>query len=226
MAQIWFHEPIQIRCPYCLLNGNFSVEASFPGGKYNYPRPVYYFSEGIGNASWALARCPSPSCKKVVLVEFWQTSRTQDGEGICGIYGGIRKVYPEAELEPTSDDVPTGVRKIFDEAKRCFSHDCFMASAVMLRKTIESSAKECGIEVPKGLGYIQRLINELHKAGKLRDITKDAAQAIRTFGNDAGHENYIEIKKDDCDDGIQLVNLLLGELFIDPARILRLKKKK
>jgi hypothetical protein len=47
------------------------------------------------------------------------------------------KIYPQPLPKPTDPRIPENIKKDLDEAKMCFSVECYRASAVISRRSLQ-----------------------------------------------------------------------------------------
>lgn len=95
-----------------------------------------------------------------------------------------------------------------------------MAAILMARSVIEAVAKDKGIE----RGSLVVKIDKLHEENIIKDFTKETAHVIRAFGNDMAHGDFsVEVDKEDCDAVLDFMDLILREVYQDPAKLAALK---
>lgn len=120
--------------------------------------------------------------------------------------------------------LPEPIKKIFDEASGCYEHKYLTACAVMLRKVLEDSIY-LKFSMKKQIDELydkdHRRINldkMIEKAKELHYISPQHAKRlarIKLFGDVAAHSFKIELWNRDLDESIDLIRLVLEELFWD-----------
>lgn len=119
-------------------------------------------------------------------------------------------------------DVPPQIANAASEAFKGKSIGNYMSAILMARTVIEASAKEKGITK----GNLLSKIDELAAKSFIRADTKEAAHAIREFGNDMAHGDISDpVLSDDADEVLVLMSEILNEIFQGPARVRAIKAK-
>ncbi len=91
--------------------------------------------------------------------------------------------YPQTTIEFNREGIPEKILAAFEEAVKCHSIGCHIASAIMIRKTLEEISNKEGTtgknlkEKLKGLGNKITIPKEL----------MDGMDDLRLLGNDAAH---------------------------------------
>ena len=102
---------VKLRCPVCLQRGLFE---SVGGGDVLLNNGV----EIVGQR-----RCPDPTCHALVFFVF-KSNR-------------LVASYPAERIDFDATNIPATVIAAFEEAITCHASKCFVASAMMVRKTLE-----------------------------------------------------------------------------------------
>jgi len=119
-------------------------------------------------------------------------------------------------------DVPRHIAKAASESYKSASIGNHMSAILMARTVIEASAKEKGILK----GSLLNKIDELAGKSLIREDTKEAAHAIREFGNDMAHGDISNpVSEEDSEEVLVLMSEILNELFQGPARVQAIKAK-
>lgn len=163
------NQVVRLRCPHCGHNGTF---------------------ESLGVNDLVLTdvriqlgqrRCPNTTCHGHVF--FVYQMATND-----------LFTYPAEGVELNRDNVPKGILAAFEEAIACYSNKCYVASAIMIRKTLEEIAVEKSAE---GKNLFQKLSDLSKKIFVPKELT-EAMNELRLLGNDAAHieaETYNQVGK-------------------------------
>jgi len=118
-----------------------------------------------------------------------------------------RRVYPsEREVSPV---VPAEIRKSFQEAQRCLQAKCFLAAALMCRRTLETV---CRHYVPA-----RTLAEGLRKLEEKDIIDKTLlkwADALREDGNLAAHGVDANFSREDASDVVDFTEAILDYVFV------------
>lgn len=179
--------PLALRCPECRKNGTFDAIG------------VNDLQLSPSNVYLALRRCPNESCHTQVFI----------------VYDGERKIvasYPPELIDFDAVNVPTSVVQAMEEAITCHANECFTASAVMVRKTLEEL---CADREAKG----ENLKDRVTALGEKVVLPKDLLEGLddlRLLGNDAAHfesKVYDKIGKEEVEIGIEFAKEVLKATY-------------
>lgn len=178
---------VSLRCPSCRQQGTFDP---FPG--------VHDLLNHQGGAVLGQRRCPSPSCYAHVFF-------IQDGANLV-------VSYPPETIDFDTTNLPAGVVEAMEEAVKCHSSQCFKASAIMVRKTLEML---CGDQQATGSNLKER-IKDLGTKVVLPQALLDGLDGLRLLGNDAAHiesQVYDDVGKDEVEVGIEVAKEVLKAVY-------------
>lgn len=145
-----------MRCPACRANGNFEPILQYDAATQT--------GEILG-----LRRCPNPTCSALV---FFVRDRA-----------GALQSFPAERIDFDTKDIPQGVHDAFEEAITCHAEQCFVAAAIMVRKTLELICHDRGAT---GANLKERLA-ALRSKVILPTELFDGLDYLRLLGNDAAH---------------------------------------
>src|SRR5260370_26958533 len=114
---------VAFRCPGC------RQIVTFDGILQN---DAYSASDGRPCVA-GLRLCPNPSCRALIYV-IWETAAP----------GKLLASYPPERLDFDATNIPASITKALEEAITCHANECFVASAIMVRKTLEELCHERG----------------------------------------------------------------------------------
>ena len=178
---------LSVRCPHCGNNGTFETLGV---NDINLPQ---------SNVLLGQRRCPSTSCYGQV---FFVNERLT----------GEVFTYPAEGVELNRENVPKGILAAFEEAIACYSNRCYVASAIMIRKTLEEIAVEKSAE---GKTLFQKL-NDLSKKIFVPKELTEAMNELRLLGNDAAHieaEAYNQVGKDEVEISIEFTKEIIKAVY-------------
>jgi hypothetical protein len=115
--------------------------------------------------------CPNPECQTHVFVVLDYGS------------GGLIASYPPETIDFDATDLPAAVVEAFEEAIKCHAQQCWVAAAIMVRKTLEEVCHDRGAEGKNLSARIQALGSKVVLPQELLDGLDD----LRLLGNDAAH---------------------------------------
>jgi hypothetical protein len=128
-------------------------------------------------------------------------------------FGGVQQKIAYTEFVPSSllMKMPSQVRIVIKEAMKCFNYRCYIASSVMLRKTIEVAAEIRARQAGKANELYDKDGNELTLPKKLalvarlepgvRKVTKDV-EMVKWFGDIGAHDANTPVFARDIKDNV------------------------
>lgn len=145
----------------------------------------------------------------------WYVGRCFSCEAIS-IYHRGRLVAPAAKIGPQPNpDMPSSVRKEYEEARTIASHSP-RGAAALLRLGIQRLMMELGKPGKKLDNDIAALV-----ADGLDERIQKALDTVRVIGNNAVHPGQIDLddRPEDVTALFQLVNMVVDELISKPSRL-------
>lgn len=216
------HTPYGL-CPRCDKQSSFDVLGSLPATFDS----GYIVSQGSPNRRTLIDQVTSMECRNchqpVIVIEQEYVDDTPSNKKHSGGLINYRGVFwwPFQGMN-LSDDIPIEIQKILQEAKISFSAQCYRASAVMSRRTLEA------ITVDKGEseGVLAKRIKNLISMGILDKNLGDWATEIRLIGNSGAHFDPIDdVEKEDANQIILFIEELIKYIYVMPAQIARRRKR-
>jgi uncharacterized protein YbaR (Trm112 family) len=146
----------------------------------------------------ALLSCPS--CTGPLLVSQYLE---KDGSGSepSMLYPAERKV---------DRDVPEMLRRSFEEALGCYRARCYVACAIMCRRTLEGL---CHHHLP-AVGNLAQGLKRLYQDGVIDGRLSEWAEALRLDGNFAAHEPAAAIDMLHARDMVDFTEAILEYVFV------------
>ena len=157
--------------------------------------------------------CPNPECQAHVFVVLDSYS------------GALLGSYPPETIDFDATDLPASVVEAFEEAVKCHAQQCWIAGAIMIRKTLEEVCHERGAE---GKNLSER-IKVLGSRVVLPKELLDGLDDLRLLGNDAAHiesKVFDEVGRDELDVAIDVTKEILKATYQYGAIMGRLKALK
>jgi hypothetical protein len=131
----------------------------------------------------------------------------------CLVLNKGEVIYPSPSPAPTDSNIPKELAQDLDEAKKCFSIDCYRACAVMARRCIQNACLKKGAAAKDLVGQI----SELAQKGIITKDIEEWATVVRWVGNDAAHPGKDDVKEEDAKDCLELAEQFLHVIFVTPA---------
>jgi len=151
-------ETIMMNCPHCGHNGVFQ-------------------SFGLNDLwvtqvkkSFGQRRCPNTDCFGHVFVILNDNSRVETS-------------YPSETIPFNKEKIPERILNAFEEAVTSFANKCFVASAIMIRKTLEEICENKGATGDN----LKKRISDLGTKIIIPKELFDGLDDLRLLGNDAAH---------------------------------------
>jgi len=192
-------QAVSLRCPACRQRSIFEAVAIPDLG---IPQT---------GAVAGLRRCPDPACHVLVFYVLQQ--------------GRVVVSYPAETIEFDTTNIPATVVNAFEEAIKCHSQSCFVASAIMVRKTLEELCRERNALGPNLKERIKALGTKIVIPQELLDGLDD----LRLLGNDAAHiesQEYTKVGQDEVEVGIEFAKEVLKAVYQYSALLSKLRALK
>ena len=197
-------------CPHCRERSVFvtSLSGNNQPAIHNYP-------SGNSTVSWAILQCQG--CLNFVL-------------GCCVKGQGqsawtYSKHFPVGNPDDSvANEVPAAIAADFKEALRCRWLDCFKATLIMCRRSIESSC----VDLKAKGGRLIDKIDDLAASGTITISLKDMAHQVRLEGNIGAHANDTTLADLDAgtvDAVISFVREYFHHVYVMPAKLAAVKAK-
>lgn len=180
---------LSIRCPHCGQNGTFESIHSVND----------IFIPNNNGTFFGQRRCPNSTCYGHVFFIYERASSTTYS-------------YPPESIELNKNNIPDRVLYTIEEAATCYVHGCYVAAAIMIRKTLEEIALDKGAEG-------KNLFSKLKDLGTKILVPKELLEAmteLRLLGNDAAHieaETFNEIGKSEVEISIEFTKEIIKEVY-------------
>jgi hypothetical protein len=186
---------VSLRCPACRRHGTF--EKTIP---HDLLGPE---GEFLGQR-----RCPNPECHAHVFVAIRQNR--------------VIASYPPERIDFDPVNVPAQVLAALEEAITCHASSCYIAAAIMVRKTLEELCRERGATGPNLKGRIKALQTKVILPPELLEGLDD----LRLLGNDAAHvesQEYNQVGREEVEVGIEFAREVLKAVYQYSALLQRLR---
>lgn len=187
------------RCPHCRKEAVLE-----PIGEHDY---------GIQGTPFVCGqrRCPNPECRGHVFAVFQGAT--------------VVALYPPSRIDFDPEGIPTQVVRTFEEAITCRSAECFVAAAIMVRRTLEEVCADRGAA---GATLKERLKELRSKNVPPQDLL-GAMDELRLLGNDAAHleaREYANVSQTEVEVAIEFTKEFLKGLYQYPSLLGRLRALK
>ena len=156
--------------------------------------------------------CPNAECKTLVYM-------------IIGTSGDIEASYPPLRIDFDATEVPNAVVETFEEALTCHANGCFVAAAIMVRRTLEEICEEKGAKGRNLRDRVQALGGQILIPQELLD----GMDELRLLGNDAAHIEarvFDNIGKRELDVAIRFTKEILKAVYQYSALLRELQSLK
>ena len=182
---------VSMRCPACRQIGTFE-----PAGQ-----DLSWTREGkAGTLDFGQRVCPNPKCRAhVFFVYDARESR-------------LLETYPAERIDFDASNIPSAILTTLEESITCHANKCFVAAAIMIRRTLEELCHDRG-----ATGKI--LKDRIRDLGTKIVIPKellDGLDDLRLLGNDAAHiesQEYHQVGKEEVEVGIEFTKEVLKAVF-------------
>jgi hypothetical protein len=186
-----------LRCPGCGQLGTFEL---LVGNSQD-----FVFANGIRVGE---RRCPNFVCHTFIIV-VWQNNQ-------------MIKSYPPLRIDFDKTNIPPPIVSALEESIACHANECFIAAAIMVRKTLEELCRERGAQ---GKDLKQR-IRDLGTKIVIPSELLDGLDDLRLLGNDAAHiesREYDNVGREEVEIGIEFTKEVLKATYQYSALLNRLR---
>jgi len=193
--------PLSLRCPACRQHGTFE----------NLNVQDVFLSGAQPQVTVGLRRCPNSACYAAAFVVYSS--------------GKLVESFPAETIDFDSTNIPAGVVSAFEEAIKCHATQCFVAAAIMVRKTLEELCRD---RQATG-GNLKERIRALSTKIVLPQDLLDGLDDLRLLGNDAAHiesQEYAKLGKEEVEVGIDFAKEVLKAVYQYSALLSRLRALK
>ncbi len=177
-------------CPYCNKGGTFDaisshdllINKAFSSG--------YRITAGY-------RRCPNDECFGLVFFIDTPTDLI---------------TYPKTKINVDRADIPEQIINIFDEAVECYSNHCFIASGMMIRKTLEAICDDKGASG----GNLHQRLESLNKIIVVPKELSEGMLVLKLLGNDAAHivaKEFDQIGREEIEISIEFTKEILKATY-------------
>jgi hypothetical protein len=188
--------PAAARCPNCGQLGTFE---GLPGA----PDWVLDSQILVGHR-----RCPNTECRTHLFVVLKNQK--------------ILRSYPALRIDFDKTNIPQPVVSALEQAITCHANECFIAGAIMVRKTLEELCRDRNAQ---GKDLKQR-IRDLETKVILPKELLDGLDDLRLLGNDAAHiesREYDQMGREEVEIGIEFTKEVLKATYQYSALLNRLR---
>jgi hypothetical protein len=156
--------------------------------------------------------CPNEECRAHLFVLYdAQTQR------------GVLAVYPAERIDFDVTNLPKLVRETAEEAITCHAHECYVASAIMVRKTLEEVCRDRGADG----STLKERIKALGEKVVLPQALLNGLDDLRLLGNDAAHvrsPEYQQVGKEEVEVALDVTKEILKATYQLESIVERLRK--
>jgi hypothetical protein len=152
--------------------------------------------------------CPNQECRAHVFI-----ARDKDKLIVS---------YPAERIDFDATNVPAAVVGALEEAIACHANQCFVAAAIMVRKTLEELCKDRNAQGKNLKARIADLGTKIVLPRELLEGVDD----LRLLGNDAAHiesQEYNQIGQEEVEVGIEFTKEVLKATYQYSALLRRLR---
>src|SRR5215472_13982194 len=193
---------VRARCPVCKRQGTFeSLNNVFDLLVQNFSPPV----------TLGQRRCPNPECQGHLFF-------AQQGEKIL-------VSYPPELIDFDPVNLPVAVLAAFEESITCHANRCFIAAAIMVRKTLE----ELCLDRQATGSNLKERIRALGTKVVLPKELLDGLDDLRLLGNDAAHiesQEFNTVGQEEVEIGIEFAKEILKAVYQYSTLLNRLRALK
>jgi len=120
------------------------------------------------------------------------------------------------------EQIPAGIRQSVTEARNCFGAGSYLATAVLVRRSIE------GLCADQGANHktLHRALQDLVGREVIDARLLEWADGLRVLGNIGAHFTKQSVSKQDASDAIDLIEALLDYVYVFTAKFEEFKTRR
>ena len=179
------HQVVRARCPACRHQAIFE--------KLGQDTQVADRGEVAGKR-----RCPNPSCSALLFF-------VARGEQLL-------VTYPPETIDFDTTGLPAGVLGAVQEAVTCHANGAYVATAIMVRKTLEELCRDRGAEGK----HLYHRLEALRDSVILPPGFFEGLEEVRLLGNDAAHvesKTYEKVGREEAEIAIAFTKEVLKAVY-------------
>lgn len=205
---------ISLRCPDCSHAGTFEPIETIQDLHIQQYLQETISSQSTGKwMNWLFGqrKCPRPECRAHVFVVI------EHDELIAS--------YPAERIDFDKEGIPEGIVGTLEEAITCHSERCYIASAIMVRRTLEEI---CGDRNANGDNLWERIRN-LKNSVVISEGLMEGMGSLILLGNDAAHiesRTFEKISKEEVQLSIEITKEILKAVYQEKNLVERLNNLK
>jgi len=178
------------KCPICGNGGTFYPLT---------PKDLHLYNQGSSD-SWTVGHrlCPNPECRAYLF--------------FCKPEHDLLVTFPALRIDFKTKNIPERICSCLEEAITCHAEGCYIASAIMVRRTLEELCEDRGSTGDN----LKKRIKGLKSVVVLPNKLFEALDELRLLGNDAAHiesKEYDQIGKDEVTVAIELTKEILKSVY-------------
>jgi hypothetical protein len=185
--------PVNLRCPICRRDVTFE-SLGFSD--------AFIDVQSVGSVYTGQRKCGNRDCRAHLFVVL--EPRASGSVAVA--------TYPAETLDFDSTDIPARVVDAFEEAIKCHAQQCYVAAAIMVRKTLEEICADRGASGTN----LKKRIEALGSTVVLPQALLDGLDELRLLGNDAAHlesQVYEQVGKDELEVAIDVAKEILKATY-------------
>jgi hypothetical protein len=204
---------VSMRCPSCKQIGTFDPIFQAGTNRQNGVTDLALTKQGNIQHFFGQRSCPNSTCLAHIFFVY-DASKNQ-----------IAVSYPAERIDFDTTKVPPPVVSALEEAITCHANQCFVAAAIMVRKTLEELCADRGAKGSNLKDRIKSLGTNVVLPADLLEGLHD----LRLLGNDAAHiesQVYGKVDQEEVEVAIDVTKEVLKAVYQYSALVDRLKALK
>lgn len=149
-----------------------------------------------------LKHCPNTECGCFVYVVY----------GTVDSRLKVIATFPPERIDFDSSNIPPAILNAFEEAITCHANQCYIAAAIMIRKTLEELCNDKNITG----NNLRQKITALGSSVILPSDLLLGVDVLRLLGNDAAHvesQEFNKVGRDEIEIAIEFTKELLKSVY-------------
>ncbi len=179
--------------------------------------PFPFIRDGPSLPTWRYILATCEICWQVLILrEIASEIKTEDKKKRA-----IEVLWPSPE-RALSGTIPESLRREHAEARACFKAQAYIATVVMVRRTLEGVCSDHKITKKP----LYAALDDMRSRGLIEGRLLEWAQELRVLGNDAAHFTGRYVSRQDAADALTLAEALMDYLYVFSAQFEKFRARR
>lgn len=181
-------------------------------------KPFPFLREGEQLPTWRYILAGCEICWQTLVIRESIEEKEGEEEGEKRV---VQVLWPMPD-RVLNNVIPEALRQEHAEARACFRAKAYIATTVMVRRTLEGVCSDQGVTKKP----LYAALEEMRSSGLIEGRLFDWAQELRVLGNDAAHFTGRSVSEEDAEDALILAEALMDYLYVFSAQFEKFRNRR